>query len=72
MAHELESDRYTVARRTFRTDSCANGCAHFTADTRCCSLVDARCAAWRRNYKLPGELPEADAPGCPTFCKRLP
>lgn len=72
MAHELESDRYTVARRHYRAEKCADGCAHFTPETRCCSLVDARCAAWRRAYKLAGELPDADAPGCPAFCARLP
>jgi|694.fasta_scaffold02225_33 hypothetical protein len=65
MAHEFETDRYSIVVSVRRVQHCAHGCAHMTPTG--CAVVDAKCAAWRRNYKLPGEMPDADAPGCPTF-----
>ena len=60
------SDRYTMAPSVRRVLHCANGCAHLDAGG-CCSFADPKGAAWRRNYKPLGEMPDADAPGCPSF-----
>lgn len=65
MAHELETDRYTIRPTARRVLHCAHGCAHLASGA--CTLVDARCAAWRRTYKPLGEMPDTDAPGCPAY-----
>lgn len=72
MANEFETERYTIRPTARRTETCRNGCIHLDRPSVCCTLVDARAAAWKRSYKIMGELPEIDAPGCPGFTPVTP